>query len=223
MAKYSIGLDFGTNSCRALIVDIGDGRELANHVFPYPSGDSGVIVDIRSHNLARQNPADYLKGIEVTIVEALKKARKENPEFSYKDVIGIGVDTTGSSPMPVDSTGNPLCFNDKFKNDPAAMVWLWKDHTSYVEAKLITDTATKLRPEYLDKIGGVYSSEWFWSKLLHCQLESPEVFKAADNFVEICDWIPAVLTGNNKPENIKRSICAAGHKAMYNDKWGGLP
>ncbi|MFZ0455671.1 MAG: FGGY family carbohydrate kinase, partial [Ignavibacteriaceae bacterium] len=223
MAKYSIGLDFGTNSCRALIVDIGDGRELANHVFPYPSGDSGVIVDIRSHNLARQNPADYLKGIEVTIVEALKKARKENPKFSYKDVIGIGVDTTGSSPMPVDSTGNPLCFNDKFKNDPAAMVWLWKDHTSYVEAKLITDTATKLRPEYLDKIGGVYSSEWFWSKLLHCQLESPEVFKAADNFVEICDWIPAVLTGNTKPENIKRSICAAGHKAMYNDKWGGLP
>ncbi|MGA9293085.1 MAG: ribulokinase [Ignavibacteriaceae bacterium] len=223
MAKYSIGLDFGTNSCRALIVDIGDGRELANHVFPYPSGDSGVIVDIRSHNLARQNPADYLKGIEVTIVEALKKARKENPKFSYKDVIGIGVDTTGSSPMPVDSTGNPLCFNDKFKNDPAAMVWLWKDHTSYVEAKLITDTAAKLRPEYLDKIGGVYSSEWFWSKLLHCQLESPEVFKAADNFVEICDWIPAVLTGNTKPENIKRSICAAGHKAMYNDKWGGLP
>ena len=223
MAKYSIGLDFGTNSCRALIVDISDGREIANHVFPYPSGDSGIIIDIKNHNLARQNPADYLTGIEVTIVEALKKAKKENPEFSYKDIIGIGVDTTGSSPMPVDSNGNPLCFNDKFKNDPAAMVWLWKDHTSYAEAKLITDTAAKLRPEYLDKIGGVYSSEWFWSKLLHCQSESPEVFNAADNFVEICDWIPAVLTGDTKPENIKRSICAAGHKAMYNDKWGGLP
>ena len=223
MAKFSIGLDFGTNSCRALIVDISDGREIANHVFPYPSGDSGVIVDIKNHNLARQNPADYLTGIEVTIVEALKKAKKENPEFSYKDIIGIGVDTTGSSPMPVDSNGNPLCFNDKFKNDPAAMVWLWKDHTSYAEAKLITDTAAKLRPEYLDKIGGVYSSEWFWSKLLHCQSESPEVFNAADNFVEICDWIPAVLTGDTKPDNIKRSICAAGHKAMYNDKWGGLP
>ena len=223
MAKFSIGLDFGTNSCRALIVDISDGREIANHVFPYPSGDSGVIVDIKNHNLARQNPADYLTGIEVTIVEALKKAKKENPEFSYKDIIGIGVDTTGSSPMPVDSNGNPLCFNDKFKNDPAAMVWLWKDHTSFAEAKLITDTAAKLRPEYLDKIGGVYSSEWFWSKLLHCQSESPEVFNAADNFVEICDWIPAVLTGDTKPDNIKRSICAAGHKAMYNDKWGGLP
>ncbi len=223
MAKYSIGLDFGTNSCRALFVDISSGRELASHVFPYPSGNSGIIVDSRNHNLARQNPADYLKGIEVTIVEALKKARQENSEFSYKDVIGIGVDTTGSSPMPVDSNGNPLCFKDKFKNDPAAMVWLWKDHTSYAEAKLITDTAAKFRPEYLNKIGGVYSSEWFWSKLLHCQLESPDVFNSADNFVEICDWIPAVLTGDTKPANIKRSICAAGHKAMYNDKWGGLP
>jgi L-ribulokinase len=223
MAKYSIGLDFGTNSCRALIVDINNGRELASHVFPYPSGESGVIVDVKNHNLARQNPVDYLKGIEVTIVEALKKARRENPGFVSKDIIGIGVDTTGSSPMPVDSDGNPLCLNDKFKDDPAAMVWLWKDHTSYAEAKLITDTAAEYRPEYLAKIGGVYSSEWFWSKLLHCQLESPEVFNSADNFVEICDWIPAVLTGNTKPDNIKRSICAAGHKAMYNDKWGGLP
>ena len=223
MGKYSIGLDFGTNSCRSLIVDISNGRELATYVFNYPSGSAGVITDPKHHNLARQNPADYLKGIEVTIVESLKKAKKENPEFSSDDVIGIGVDTTGSSPLPVDSNGTPLCFNEKFKNEPAAMVWLWKDHTSHAEAKLITDTAAKFRPEYLAKIGGVYSSEWFWSKLLHCQLENPEVFNSADSFVEICDWIPAVLIGNTNPDNIKRSICAAGHKAMYNDKWGGLP
>ena len=223
MGKYSIGLDFGTNSCRSLIVDISNGRELATYVFNYPSGNAGVITDPKNHNLARQNPADYLKGIEVTIVESLKKAKKENPEFSSDDVIGIGVDTTGSSPLPVDSNGTPLCFNEKFKNEPAAMVWLWKDHTSHAEAKLITDTAAKFRPEYLAKIGGVYSSEWFWSKLLHCQSENPEVFNSADSFVEICDWIPAVLIGNTNPDNIKRSICAAGHKAMYNDKWGGLP
>lgn len=223
MGKYSIGLDFGTNSCRSLIVDISNGEELATYVFNYPSGSAGVITDPKHHNLARQNPADYLKGIEVTIVEALKKAKKENPVFSSDDVIGIGVDTTGSSPLPVDSNGTPLCFNEKFKNEPAAMVWLWKDHTSHAEAKLITDTAAKFRPEYLAKIGGVYSSEWFWSKLLHCQLENPEVFNMADSFVEICDWIPAVLIGNTNPDNIKRSICAAGHKAMYNDKWGGLP
>ncbi len=223
MGKYSIGLDFGTNSCRALIVDISNGQELASHVFDYPSGNSGVITDVKDHNLARQNPADYLIGIEVTITEALKKAKKENSKFSPDDVIGIGVDTTGSSPMPVDSDGIPLCFQEKFKTQPAAMVWLWKDHTSHAEAKKITDTAALLRPEYLAKIGGVYSSEWFWSKLLHCQLENPDVFNSTYSFVEICDWIPAVLISNTKPDNIKRSICAAGHKAMYNDKWGGLP
>ena len=223
MSKYSIGLDFGTNSCRSLIVDISNGEELATYVFNYPSGDAGVITDYKDHNLARQNPADYLKGIEVTITEALKKANKENSKFSPIDIIGIGVDTTGSSPMPVDSEGMPLCFNMKFKNEPAAMVWLWKDHTSHAEAKLITETAAKFHPEYLAKIGGIYSSEWFWSKLLHCQLENPDIFNSAHSFVEICDWIPAILTGDTNPDNIKRSICAAGHKAMYNNKWGGLP
>jgi L-ribulokinase len=223
MGKYSIGLDFGTNSCRALIVDLSNGQELASHVFNYPSGDAGVITDVKEPNLARQNPADYLIGIEVTITEALKKAKKENSEFLPSNVIGIGIDTTGSSPLPVDSEGMPLCFQEKFKDQPAAMVWLWKDHTSHAEAKKITDSAAKLRPEYLAKIGGVYSSEWFWSKLLHCQLENPDVFNSAHSFVEICDWIPAVLIGDTKPDNIKRSICAAGHKAMYNDNWGGLP
>jgi L-ribulokinase len=223
MAKYSIGLDFGTNSCRALIVNISDGQELASHVFDYPSGDAGVIIDPKDPNLARQNPADYIKGIEVTITESLKKAKQNDPGFLPENVIGIGVDTTGSSPMPVDAEGMPLNFNDKFKNVPAAMVWLWKDHTSFAEAKLITETAAKHRPEYLAKIGGVYSSEWYWSKLLHCEKENPEVFNSVYSLVEICDWIPAVLTGNTKPENIKRSICAAGHKAMYNKNWGGLP
>ena len=223
MTKYSIGLDFGTNSCRALLVNINNGQELASHVFDYPSGDAGVIIDPKDPNMARQNPDDYLKGIEITIIESLKKAKQNDADFLPENVIGIGVDTTGSSPMPVDADGIPLCFNDKFKNVPAAMVWLWKDHTSFAEAKLITETASEHRPEYLAKIGGVYSSEWYWSKLLHCKMENPEVFNSIYSFVEICDWIPAVLTGNIKPENIKRSICAAGHKAMYNKNWGGLP
>jgi L-ribulokinase len=223
MTKYSIGLDFGTNSCRALIVNINNGQELASHVFEYPSGESGVIIDSKDPNLARQNPADYLKGIEVTITESLKQARDRDSKFLPESVIGIGVDTTGSSPMPVDVDGMPLCFNNKFKNIPAAMVWLWKDHTSFAEAKLITETAAKHRPDYLEKIGGVYSSEWYWSKLLHCKKENPEVFNSVYSLVEICDWIPAVLTGNTKPENIKRSICAAGHKAMYNQNWDGYP
>jgi L-ribulokinase len=187
MAKYSIGLDFGTNSCRALIVNIKNGQELASHVFDYPSGDAGVIIDPKDPNLARQNPADYLKGIEVTITESLKKAKQNDPDFRQENVTGIGIDTTGSSPMPVDVEGMPLCFNDTFKNVPAAMVWLWKDHTSFAEAKLITESAAEHRPEYLAKIGGAYSSEWYWSKLLHCKEENPEVFDSVYSLVEICD------------------------------------
>lgn len=223
MSKYAIGLDFGTNSCRSLIVSIADGKEVASCVFNYPSGEAGVIVNPSDPNQARQNPADYLEGIEVTIKEAIKKAKSIDLNFSPEKIIGIGVDTTGSSPMPVDADGIPLCFNEKFKDQPAAMVWLWKDHTSFAEAKAITELAEKIRPQYLAKIGGVYSSEWFWSKIWHCQKESPDVFNSANSFVEICDWIPAVLVGDTNPNHLKRSVCAAGHKAMFNEQWGGLP
>jgi len=223
MSKYAIGLDFGTNSCRSLIVDISNGNEISSHVFDYPSGKAGVIINPADPNQARQNPIDYLKGIEITIEKAIGNAKTLIPNFSSSDIIGIGVDTTGSSPMPVDEDGTPLCFHQKFKNNPAAMVWLWKDHTSYNEALKITEEASKIRPQYLSKIGGIYSSEWFWSKIWHCFVECPEVFKAAFSFVEICDWIPAVLVGDTNPHHIKRSICAAGHKAMYNTQWGGFP
>ncbi|HUI30152.1 MAG TPA: ribulokinase [Candidatus Acidoferrales bacterium] len=223
MSKFAIGLDFGTNSCRSLIVDLADGKELASHVFDYPSGDAGVIVDPANPNQARQNPADYLLGIEITVKEAINKAKTASPDFSAENIVGIGVDTTGSSPLPVDPKGVPLCFHDEFEDQPAAMVWLWKDHTSYAEAEKITESAAKIRPEYLAKIGGTYSSEWFWSKIWHCQNENPGVFNAAYSFVEICDWIPAVLVGDTNPDHIKRGICAAGHKAMYNEGWGGYP
>ncbi|MCW8849550.1 MAG: ribulokinase [Melioribacteraceae bacterium] len=223
MTKYAIGLDYGTNSCRSVIVDLSNGDELANHVFPYPTGDAGVIVDSSDPNLARQNPADYVQGIEVTITEAIQKAKILSPEFDPINIIGIGVDTTGSSPLPVDKDGIPLCFNEKYKNNKAAYVWLWKDHTGYEEAAAITEKAAEIRPQYLANIGGVYSSEWLWSKLWKCQKSENEVFKAAHSFVEICDWIPAHLCGNLKPENIKRSVCAAGHKAMFSETWGGLP
>lgn len=223
MSKYVIGLDFGTNSCRSLIVRVSDGKEIASHVFPYPSGKDGVIIDSDNPNLARQNPADYLLGIESTIKEALKKSKEVEPNFNNNDVIGIGIDTTGSSPMPVDENGLPMCFKEKFKDNPNAMVWLWKDHTSFQEAEQITELASKIRPQYLSKIGGKYSSEWFWSKILHCKNVDPELFNETYSWVEICDWIPAVLIGKTKPAEIKRSICAAGHKAMYNLQWGGLP
>jgi L-ribulokinase len=223
MSKYVIGLDFGTNSCRSLIVDIANGKELASHVFPYPSGTHGVIVDSADPHLARQNPADYIKGIEATVKGALKKAKGVKKNFKASDIIGIGVDTTGSSPLPVDAHGQALSFDKKYKKNPAAMVWLWKDHSGYAEAARITELASRMRPHYLSKIGGVYSSEWWWSKILHCKNINPEVFEAAHSWVEICDWIPAVLVGTTTPDQIKRSICAAGHKAMFNAAWQGLP
>jgi L-ribulokinase len=223
MNKYAIGLDFGTNSCRSLIVNLSNGDEISSHVFNYPSGQAGVIINSSDPNQARQNPSDYLIGIEITIKEAIKKAIVLVPDFSAHDIVGIGVDTTGSSPLPVDENGTPLCFIKKFENNPSAMVWLWKDHTSYYEAQRITEAASKTRPEYLSRIGGIYSSEWYWSKIWHCSNEDPEVFNAAYSFVEICDWIPAILTGETNPDLIKRSICAAGHKAMFSNKWGGFP
>ncbi len=223
MNKYVIGLDFGTNSCRSLIVGVTNGRELASDVFQYPSGKDGVIVDAADPNLARQNPADYVRGIEITVRESLKKARASDAHFSAQSVIAIGVDTTGSSPLPVDVDGEPLCFAERFRNNPAAMVWLWKDHTSFAEAAHITEQGSKLRPQYMSKIGGTYSSEWFWSKILHCKNVAPGVFESADSWVEVCDWIPALLIGDLVPKNMKRSVCAAGHKAMFSRSWHGLP
>jgi L-ribulokinase len=219
-SSYSIGLDFGTNSCRALLVDLANGQETATAVFDYPSGQAGVMVDARDPNLARQNPADYLLGIETTIRSVLQQAAAQVPGFQPGQVIAIGVDTTGSTPIPVNAEGTALGLLDAFRNNPHAMVWLWKDHTSHAEAEEITELAARIRPEYLARIGGRYSSEWFWSKILRCRRVAPEVFQAAASWVELCDWVPAVLTGTQRPD---RSICSAGHKAMFNPAWGGLP
>ena len=223
MKKYAIGLDYGTNSCRALIVDLSDGFEVASSLYNYPSGEAGVLVYEKDPNLARQNPKDYLDGVISTITDSIGKARENDPSFDPNSVVGIGVDTTGSSPIPVNEEGTPMSFLPEFSENLNAMCWLWKDHTSFSEAKQITKLAEDCRPEYLAKIGGVYSSEWYWSKVLHCKNIDPKLFDSISSFVELCDYIPSVLTGQTKPKNIKRSICAAGHKAMYNKDWGGLP
>ncbi|NLF30492.1 MAG: ribulokinase [Planctomycetes bacterium] len=221
-SKYTIGLDYGTNSVRAIVVDVADGREIGQAVWGYSHGSEGVILG-RDPNLARQHPADYVKGAEITIVEALADAGRRRKRFSPGQVIGIGVDTTGSTPIPVDERGRPLAFDKAFAKDPAAMAWLWKDHTAVAEAEEITALAAAKRPEYLAKCGGTYSSEWFFSKILHCLRTAPKVFGAAHLWVECADWIPAMLTGSEAPEDLTVCICAAGHKAMYNDAWGGYP
>ncbi len=220
---YTIGLDYGTNSVRCLIVNVKNGDEIAAFVFGYPSGKNGIIIDSSDANVARQNPADYIKGIEVSVKGAIAAAKKNDKKFSADKIIGFGVDTTGSTPIPVDSEGTPLSFNPKFKNNPNAMAWLWKDHTSYKEAAQITALAQKTHPGYLAKCGGTYSSEWFFSKVLHCLNIDKKVFDAAYSWVECADYIPGVLVGDTKPENLKCSRCAAGHKAMFNEDWGGVP
>lgn len=223
MANYAIGLDYGTNSCRSLVINLGTGSELASHVFRYPSGELGILTDAADPNVARANPADYLLGLEVILREAVKKAAAADSDFAPDKVVGIGVDTTGSTPLPVTRGGTPLAFLPEFKDNLDAQIWLWKDHTSYREAAEITEKAKTMRPRYLAKCGGTYSSEWFWSKLLHCRRVAPKVFNAAFSWVEICDWLTAVLAGNADPLVLKRGVCAAGHKAFYNETWGGLP
>jgi L-ribulokinase len=221
-AQYTIGLDYGTNSVRALVVDTANGREAGTAVWNYAHGTAGVILS-RDPNLARQHPADYVKGAEITIKRALADAKKNVRGFKPEQVAGIGVDTTGSTPLPVDKNGQPLAFQKKFANNPAAMAWLWKDHTGVNEAAEITTLAKRMRPQYLAKCGGIYSSEWFWSKILRCLRVAPEVFNAAHSWVELADYVPAALTGTEHPGKFIAGVCAAGHKAMWNAKWGGYP
>ncbi len=222
MRSFVLGIDFGTNSVRALVVACDDGQEAATATFAYPSGHQGVILDAADHNLARQHPADYLAGLEGSVTAALARAAAV-PGFAPERVVGIGVDTTGSTPLPVDAGNVPLALHEEWARHPAAMAWLWKDHTAAAEAARITELAAAHRPQYLAKIGGTYSSEWFWSKLWRCLKTAPEVFAAAHSWVELADYIPALLAGIRAPAQIRRGICAAGHKAMYSDDWQGLP
>ncbi|MDY0169004.1 MAG: ribulokinase [Thermoguttaceae bacterium] len=220
--RFSLGVDFGTNSVRALVVDAADGGEVASAVFNYPSGQDGILLDPKDPNLARQNPADYIEGFRRAVAGAVRAAKRVDG-FDAGRVVGIGIDTTGSTPLPVDRSGLPLALKARFATNPAAQAWLWKDHTSHAEAAEMTDLARRRGEPYLAKCGGTYSSEWFWSKILHCKRTTPKVFDAAFAWVEQSDFLPAYVTGNLNPAAMPRNICAAGHKAMYGHWWGGLP
>jgi len=220
---FTIGLDYGTNSARALVVDCKNGREIGTAVVDYPSGNQGILLNPADHHLARQCPADYVFALEQATLLALEAARRAEPAFAPDQVIGIGMDGTGSSPIPVDAKNVPLANDPRFAKNPNAQCWLWKDHTSIPEAAAITATAHKIRPQYMAKIGGTYSSEWFWAKVWHCLKVDPEVFAAAYSWVELSDFVPAVLAGVTDPRKIQRGVCMAGHKALYAEDWGGLP
>ena len=221
-ANYTIGIDYGSNSVRAVVADVRDGSEIGAAVFQYPSGDAGVLTDRKNPHVARQNPMDFLLGLEAVVKGALKAAAKTRG-FAPDKVAGIGVDTTGSTPIPVDAALRPLAFQPKFAKNLNAQAWMWKDHTAMDEATKITALAAKMHPEYLAKCGGTYSSEWFFAKLWHCLNTDPAVFKAAHTWIEFADYIPAVLAGVKSLDKLKIGICAAGHKAMFNADWDGYP
>ncbi len=222
--NYVIGVDFGTDSVRSIIVDANNGEEISSSVFYYPRWKEGLYCD-PVRNMFRQHPLDYIEGLENTIREALLKAPKNASQY----VKGISVDTTGSTPVAVDNEGAPLALKKGFENNPNAMFVLWKDHTAVKEAEEINFVAKNWGGvDYTMYEGGVYSSEWFWAKILHIIREDVEVRNNAFSWVEHCDWIPALLTGNTNPLTIKRSRCAAGHKAMWHESFGktqdgGLP
>jgi len=217
--NYVIGIDYGTDSVRSLLVDCEGGEEIATAVFEYPRWKEGKYCDA-SHNQFRQHPLDYIEGLESTVLEILKNA----PQGVSKNVRGISIDTTGSTPVAVNKEGLPLALLPEFKENPNAMFVLWKDHTAIREAHEINELAkTWGVVDYTKYEGGVYSSEWFWAKILHVLRVDEKIRNAAFSWLEHCDWISAYLTGQTNPLSIKRSRCAAGHKAMWHESFDGLP
>lgn len=215
---YVIGADFGTDSVRSVIINAGNGREIAASVFYYPRWKQQRYCNASRHQY-RQHPADYLEGIETSIKDCIRQAGAD----IASRIKAISVDTTGSTPVAVDATGTPLCYIPGLEENPNALFVLWKDHTSTAEAEAINRHAEKYDINYLQFVGGIYSSEWFWAKLLHILREDEAIRKHIYSFVEHCDWIPFVLTGGKDASQLKRGVCSAGHKALYAAEFGGLP
>ncbi len=216
--KYAIGVDFGSDSVRSILVDCSNGEELVASVFPYPRWKAGKYCN-PAQNQFRQHPLDYIEGLEFTIKECVQKAGATVAAA----ICGIGVDTTGSTPVAVDKTGTPLALTEAFAENPNAMFVLWKDHTSVKEAAAINQHATKFPINYLQYVGGIYSSEWFWAKFLHILRVDPAVKAACYSWVEHCDWIPFLLTGQTDITELKRGVCSAGHKGLWSAEYDGYP
>jgi len=215
---FVIGVDYGTDSVRSIIVNAHTGQEISSSIYYYPRWKDGLFCNA-SLNQFRQHPLDYVEGLEQTIKECLKSAGAAVTAA----IKGISVDTTGSTPVAVDATGTPLALLPGFENNPNAMFVLWKDHTAVNEAAELNEHAKKFPVNYLQFVGGIYSSEWFWAKLLRIRRIDEPVRNAMYSWVEHCDWIPFLLTGGKDVHTMKRGVCAAGHKALWAKEYGGLP
>ena len=212
---YVIGVDYGTDSVRALLVDARTGAEIAQDVYYYPRWQKLQYCNA-AKNQFRQHPLDHLEGLEATV-------RRVAQQVPAEQIVGLAVDTTGSTPGPVDAQGQSLALKPGFEDNPNAMFVLWKDHTALGEAAEINQLARTWGGEdYTQFEGGIYSSEWFWAKIAHVLREDEAVSKAAYSWMEHCDWLTLQLTGGDLA-TFKRSRCAAGHKAMWHERWGGLP
>ena len=218
MAKYVIGLDYGSDSARAVVVCTETGQTLATSVKYYPRWQAGKYCN-PAINQYRQHPLDYIEVLEGTVKEALAKC----PAGTAEQVVGIAFDTTGSTPVFTDEQGTPLALLPEFAENPNAMFVLWKDHTAVQEAAEINQLCKKWEIDYSAYEGGIYSSEWFWAKALHVLRADEAVRAKAYSIVEHCEWMPALLTGVQSAKEIVRSRCACGHKTMWHPKWNGLP
>jgi len=218
MSPHVIGLDFGSDSVRAVIVNSLNGKEIASSVCYYERWKEGKYCD-PAKNQYRQHPQDYIDAMIKAVAEALVNS----PDSTSESIVAISFDTTGSTPVMVDQEGTPLALKPEFAENPNAMFVLWKDHTAIKEADEINELAHKWETDFTKYEGGIYSSEWVWAKVLHVLREDKEVREAAYSWIEHCDWMPALLTGKTKPEEAIRSRCAAGHKAMWHEEFNGLP
>lgn len=218
MSKLVIGIDYGTDSCRALVIDTTSGKEVATYTSFYKKWKEGLFCNA-SRNQYRQHPQDYINSLE----EVIRGVTQQLTSDEVDNIVAIGIDTTGSTPCLTDKQGTPLALLPKYAENPNAMFFLWKDHTSINEANEINELSRSWEIDYTLRSGGIYSSEWFWAKALHALREDPSIREDAYSVIEHCDWMPALLTGNLIPENVKRSRCAAGHKCMWAQEWDGYP